>query len=51
MFGFTKKYEAINEKLEALEKRDLEESIKILKTDISDLKSYISLSLQSMGSI
>ena len=37
--------------IEALEKRDLEESIKILKTDISDLKSYISLSLQSMGSI
>lgn len=37
--------------IEALENRDLEESIKILKTDISDLKSYISLSLQSMGSI
>lgn len=37
--------------IEALKKRDLEESIKILKTDISDLKSYISLSLQSMGSI
>ena len=37
--------------IEALGKRDLEESIKILKTDISDLKSYISLSLQSMGSI